>query len=80
MKIRRTQKKKNKNMHKTSGDEGCHSKNAVLRHGVFAMTGPRMLTFAYISFHVFFRGGFSVFSLTTFQGWNRILPWVKKPY
>jgi hypothetical protein len=40
-------------MSKISGDEGCHSKNAVLRHGVFAMTGPRMLIFAYTSFHVF---------------------------
>jgi hypothetical protein len=38
-------------MSKISGDEGCHSKNAVLRHGVFAMTGPRMLIFAYTSFH-----------------------------
>ncbi|MDR0495872.1 MAG: hypothetical protein LBG95_09640, partial [Treponema sp.] len=36
-----------------SGDEGCHSTNAVLRHGVFAMTGPRMLIFAYTSFHAF---------------------------
>jgi hypothetical protein len=40
-------------MSKISGDEGCHSKNAVLRHGVFAMTGPRMLVFAYTSFHAF---------------------------
>ncbi|MDR0495598.1 MAG: hypothetical protein LBG95_08250 [Treponema sp.] len=40
-------------MRKTSGDEGCHSKNAVPRHGVFAMTGPRMLVFAYTSFHAF---------------------------
>jgi hypothetical protein len=40
-------------MRKTSGDEGCHSKNAVLRHGVCAMTGPRMLIFAYTSFHAF---------------------------
>ncbi|MDR0495590.1 MAG: hypothetical protein LBG95_08205, partial [Treponema sp.] len=36
-----------------SGDEGCHSTNAVLRHGVCAMTGPRMLIFAYTSFHAF---------------------------
>jgi hypothetical protein len=43
-------------MRKTSGDEGCHSKNAVLRHGVFAMTGPRMLIFAYTSFHAFVVG------------------------
>ncbi|MDR0455209.1 MAG: hypothetical protein LBH20_00815, partial [Treponema sp.] len=42
-----------KNMRKTSGDEGCHGKNAVLRHGVFAMTGPRMLISAYTSFHAF---------------------------
>jgi hypothetical protein len=40
-------------MSKISGDEGCHSKNAVLRHGVFAMIGPRMLIFAYTSFHAF---------------------------
>jgi hypothetical protein len=42
-----------KNMRKTSGDEGCHSKNAVPRHGVFAMTGPRMLIFYCASFHAF---------------------------
>jgi hypothetical protein len=40
-------------MSKISGDEGCHSTNAVLRHGVCAMTGPRMLSFAYTSFHAF---------------------------
>jgi hypothetical protein len=40
-------------MSKISGDEGCHSTNAVLRHGVFAMTGPQMLIFAYTSFHAF---------------------------
>jgi hypothetical protein len=40
-------------MPKTSGDEGCRSKNAVPRHGVFAVTGPRMLIFAYTTFHVF---------------------------
>jgi hypothetical protein len=40
-------------MSKISGDEGCHSKNAVPRHGVFAMTDPRMLIFAYTSFHAF---------------------------
>ncbi|MDR0494688.1 MAG: hypothetical protein LBG95_03570, partial [Treponema sp.] len=39
-----------------SGDEGCHSTNAVLRHGVCAMTGPRMLIFAYTSFHAFVVG------------------------
>ncbi|MDR0495509.1 MAG: hypothetical protein LBG95_07770, partial [Treponema sp.] len=44
---------KKKTMSKISGDEGCHSKNAVLRHGVFAMSGPRMLIFAYTSFHTF---------------------------
>jgi hypothetical protein len=48
---RKIQKKKN--MCKTSGDEGCHSKNAVPRHGVFAVTGPRMLVFVYTSFHAF---------------------------
>jgi hypothetical protein len=40
-------------MGKISGAEGCHSKTAVPRHGVFAMTGPRMLIFAYTSFHAF---------------------------
>jgi hypothetical protein len=44
---------KKKNMRKTSGAEGCHSKNTVPRHGVFAMTGPRMFIFAYTSFHAF---------------------------
>jgi hypothetical protein len=42
-----------KTVRKTSGAEGCHSKNAVPRHGVFAMTGPRMLIFTYTSFHAF---------------------------
>ncbi|MDR0495124.1 MAG: hypothetical protein LBG95_05810, partial [Treponema sp.] len=51
---RQTQKKKT--MRKISGDEGCHSTNAVLRHGVIAMTGPRMLIFAYTSFHAFVVG------------------------
>jgi hypothetical protein len=44
---------KKKNMRKISGAEGCHGKNAVLRHGVFVMTGPRMFIFAYTSFHAF---------------------------
>jgi hypothetical protein len=45
-------------MRKTSGDEGCHSTNAVPRHGVCAVTGPRMLVFAYTSFHAFVVGTF----------------------
>jgi hypothetical protein len=47
------EKHKKENMCKTSGAEGCQSKNAVFRHGVFALTGPRMLIFTYTSFHVF---------------------------
>ncbi|MDR0494139.1 MAG: hypothetical protein LBG95_00715 [Treponema sp.] len=45
-------------MRKISGDEGCRGKNAVLRHGVFAATGPRMLIFDYASFHVFVVPGY----------------------
>jgi hypothetical protein len=45
-----TKPTKKKNMRKMSGAEGCHRKNAVPRHGVFLMTGPRMLVFAHISF------------------------------
>jgi hypothetical protein len=44
---------KKENMRKISGDEGCHGKNAVLRHGVFAMTGSRILVFAYTPSHEF---------------------------
>jgi hypothetical protein len=48
-----THEKHKKNMCKMSGAEGCHSKNAVPRHGVFAMTGPRMLIFTCTLVHEF---------------------------